>query len=175
MLVMEEFKDIEGYEGIYQISNLGNVKSLKFGKEKILKPVKNIKGYLYVNLRKNGKMKSMRVHRIVAQEFIENPLNLPEVNHIDENKENNKIDNLEWCDRKYNVNYGTMIERMSKTLTNRNDQSIKIDQFTKDGRFIKTWCSSREAERNGYRHGDIIKCCKGRRYSANGYIWRYHK
>lgn len=180
--MIEEWKDIENYEGLYQISNLGRVKSLNYnhtGKERLLKPGNNRCGYLYVNLWKNGKVKKMTVHRLVAQAFLENPTNLPEVNHIDENKENNKVENLEWCDRKYNMNHGTRNERVSKSmigkLINRKDQSIQIDQFTKSGIYVKTWLSSMDAQRNGYTQPSIIACCKGKLKSHAGYIWKYRK
>ena len=173
-MIEEIFKDIEYYEGKYQVSNLGRVKSLKFGKEKIIKPGKDSKGYLRVNLYENGKHKTVKVHRLVANAFIDNPLNLPQVNHIDENKENNIVDNLEWCDGKYNNNYGTRNVRVSNLLINNKYKSIKIDQFTKDGRFVKTWLSAMEAERNDYHHSHIIACCKGKRKYHQGYIWKYH-
>ena len=111
---MEEWKDIKGYEGIYQISNKGRVKSLHYGKEKILSgtPIKG--GYLFINLSKNGKTKPFYIHRLVAQAFLPNPDNLPDVNHKDEDKTNNYVENLEWCSRKYNINYGNRNEITKK-------------------------------------------------------------
>ena len=103
----EVWKDVKDYEGLYQISDKGRVKSLWFGKEKILKPGRDTCGYLQVNLSKNGEKKTYQVHRLVAKSFLPNPDNLSEVNHKDENKENNIVENLEFCDRKYNINYGT--------------------------------------------------------------------
>lgn len=107
------WKDIGGYEGIYQISNFGEVMRLMsydsrnhLRNSKILKQRKNKYGYMVVGLHKNGKENKYLVHRLVAQTFIPNSNNFPEINHIDENKQNNSIPNLEWCDRKYNVNYG---------------------------------------------------------------------
>lgn len=107
------WKDIEGYEGIYQISNFGEVMRLMsydsrhhLRNSKILKQRKNSEGYMIVGLHKNGKEKKFLVHRLVAQAFISNPKNYPEINHIDENKHNNFASNLEWCNREYNVNYG---------------------------------------------------------------------
>lgn len=107
------WKDIRGYEGIYQISNYGEVMRLMsydsrnhLRNSKILKQRKNSDGYKVVGLHKNGLEKKFLIHRLVAENFIENPNNLPEINHIDENKQNNSVFNLEWCDRKYNVNYG---------------------------------------------------------------------
>ena len=101
----EVWKDIEGYEDRYQVSNLGRMKRVITGR--ILKSGKNRGGYLYVNLCKNGKYKTHKIHRQVAQAFIPNPENKPEINHIDEDKSNNVISNLEWSTRKENVNHGT--------------------------------------------------------------------
>lgn len=124
---MEEFwKDIKGYEGFYQVSNLGRVKSLAkyqkgnggsifWRKETILKPANSGRGYLMVVLIKNKKRKSYILHRLVADAFIPNPYNLPQVNHKDENKTNNVVSNLEWCDNKYNSNYGTRNIRIIQT------------------------------------------------------------
>ena len=112
--MIEEWRKIVGYEGLYEVSSLGRVRSLDrydernhFRKGKVLSPIKDTGDYLKVNLYCNGKNKKCLVHRLVAQAFIENPDNLPEVNHKDEDKSNNRVDNLEFCDRKYNVNYGT--------------------------------------------------------------------
>lgn len=124
--MIEEWRSIEGYEGLYEVSNTGQVRSLdryvktcyeayKLHKGKILSPAKDKNGYLKVHLCYNGKHNIIRVHRLVAQAFLPNPDNLPEVNHKDEDKTNNNVDNLEWCDRKYNNNYGTKIERQKKT------------------------------------------------------------
>lgn len=131
---MEEiWKDIAGYEGLYQVSNLGRVKSLdrtvqyfrngkletKIFKSKIMKQNYTSAGYLMIYLRKDGKDKYNAVHRLVAQAFIPNPNNLPCVNHKDEVKDNNSVNNLEWCTHIYNCNYGTAIERMRKKVTGR--------------------------------------------------------
>lgn len=172
----EIWKYIEGYEGKYQISNFGRVKSLNYnktGKERLLKINFN-SGYGIICLFNKNVRKYLYIHRLVAQAFLENPLNLPEVNHIDEDKTNNSVGNLEWCDSKYNNNHGTRIERMSKTQTNRKDQSIQIDQFTKSGIYVKTWLSTHDAERNGFSRKHIIECCKGIYKSHKGYIWKYH-
>lgn len=169
---MEIWKDIEGYEGLYQISSEGRVKSLgndKTRKEKILKGIKDKYGYLYVNLYKNRKLKNLLVHRLVAEAFIDNPDNLPQVNHIQENRKDlNCVDNLEWCDAKYNINYGTRNERVTKSL------SIPILQFSKTGEFIRKWESATEAERE-LGIVNIFKCLKGKRKSVGGYVWRYEK
>ena len=115
---MEEiWKDVVGYEGIYKVSNFGNVYSIK--NKKRLKPYKNSCNYKRVNLWLNGRGENAVIHRLVAKAFIPNPLNLPQVNHKDENKANNYVDNLEWCTASYNCNYGTRIERFSKKLKGR--------------------------------------------------------
>ena len=162
----EIWHDIEGYEGLYQISNKGRVKSLYNGSERILKPRDNGRGYLRVNLRKENTSKYIRVHRLVARAFIPNPDNLPEINHRDENKKNNCVENLEWCDRVYNVNYGTRNERISR----------KILQYSKSGEFIREWQSAAEVERElNISHSNIIQCCRGnpKHTTAGGFIWKY--
>ena len=122
----EEWRPIEGYEGLYEVSNLGRVRSLdmyvksRYGnyrlhKGKVLSPAKDTNGYLFVNLTYNGKHNTIRVHRLVALTFIPNPDNLPEVNHKDEDKSNNRVDNLEFCDRKYNINYGSRKDKVKDT------------------------------------------------------------
>ena len=172
---VEIWKDIEGYEGLYQVSNLGRVKSLGNGssnnsKERILKSYKNNNGYLRVFLCKEQIRKIYLVHRLVASAFIPNTDNLPQVNHIDEDKTNNRVDNLEWCDIKYNSNYGSRIERVSKA------NSISILQFTKNGEFVRRWDSAREVERElGIKHSNITSCLKGRYKKAGNYVWCYEK
>ena len=165
----EIWKDIEGYEGLYQISNLGRVKSLgnnKTRKEKILKSSKNTNGYLLVNLHKEGKQKHYYIHRLVVIAFIPNPDNLSQVNHINEDKTDNRVENLEWCDSKYNLNYGTRTEKTQKPIL----------QFNLDGKFIKKWDSAIQVERElGFNQGNIGKCCKGKIKSAYGFKWRYHQ
>ena len=111
------WKDIEGYEGLYQVSNDGKVRSLNYrqtGQKKKMKLLKNSRGYMRVDLCKNGKVKTFKVHRLVAQTFIPNPQNKPQVNHIDENKANNCMWNLEWTTAKENINHGTAIERATE-------------------------------------------------------------
>ena len=155
---------IKGFEGLYEVSNLGRVKSIGYGKERILKLSIDKDGYLIVGLCKNGEQKKCKVHRIVAQTFIPNPQNLPQVNHIDENQSNNKVENLEWCDAKYNNNYGTHNQRISKPVL----------QFTKDGEFVKEWKSATDVEMNlNYSQGNISSCCTGRYKSAYNFIWKF--
>lgn len=167
----EIWKTIDDYPD-YMVSNMGRVKSLgndKTRKEKILKGGKDKYGYLFVKLWKEGKHKMFRIHRLVATAFIDNPNNLPQVNHIDEDKSNNRVDNLEFCTAEYNLNYGTHNEKIAKSL------SIPILQFSKTGDFIKKWDSTMQVERElGINQSSITKCCKGKRKTANGYIWYYH-
>ena len=162
----EIWKPIKGYEGLYEVSNWGRVKSLKFGKERILKP--SIRhGYYFVGLSKNGIVKTYQVHRLVAEAFIDNPNNYKEVNHKDENKLNNSVENLEWCDRLYNVRYGTGIERRSKT------QSKPVLQYDLEGNLIREWKSVTECGMNGYNYGNVAACCRGELKTYKGSIWKY--
>lgn len=167
----EIWKDVEGYEGLYQVSNLGRVKSLgnnKNRKEKIMKISKNKDGYLYIDFHRNGKHKKFLIHRLVAQTFLDNPNNLPQVNHKDENPTNNSVDNLEWCNSKYNNNYGTRNNKASNTL------SKPILQFTKTGEFIRKWDSATQVKKEiGINQGDISNCLKGNLKTAGGYKWCY--
>ena len=159
---------IKGYEGLYEVSDQGRVRSLKFGKERIMKPQRNTCGYLMVVLYKNGEKNNCMIHRLVSQTFIPNPDNLPQVNHKDENKENNSVHNLEWCSSKYNTNFGTRNQRASMKL------SKPILQYTKSGEFVREWKSMNGVQRNlGFYHGNISFCCTGRRKSAYGYIWKF--
>lgn len=177
----EIWKDIAGYEGLYKVSNLGRVKSLNYrktGKEQILTPCKTANEYLRVSLYKNCISKQHLIHRLIAQTFIENPENLPEVNHIDEDKTNNCVSNLEWCDRKYNNNYGTHNEKILKTKKLRNCETAAriVSQFTLDGKFVNEYPSINAATRcTGINQGRICYCCKNIKgyNSAGGYIWKY--
>lgn len=184
---MEEiFVDIKGYEGLYQISNLGRIKSLLFGKEKILKGSKDKDGYLKIILCKEEKHKTYKVHRLVATAFIPNPNGYRCVNHKDEDKANNCVENLEWCSNKYNSNYGTCQQRRVKNtdykkvgrknaekLLNRKDQSKIVLQYTKDNEFVKEWETLRECGRNGFKISNISSCCRGKRKTHKGFIWKY--
>ena len=159
---------IKGYESIYEVSDKGRVKSVKFGKERILKPRRTPQGYLLVCLCKNGEIKQCLVHRLIAQTFIPNPDNLPQVNHKDEDKENNSVQNLEWCDRKYNINYGTRTQRQAEKI------SKPVLQYEKSGEFVKEWKSTHDVQRNlGYFHNNISNCCNGKCKSSNGFIWKF--
>lgn len=174
MINMEEiWKDIQGYEQLYQISTLGNVKSLNYnntGKEKLLKPSKITDNYLQVSLHKQGKRKMYLVHRLVALHFIPNPNNLSEINHRDEDPSNNVISNLEWCDRKYNNNYGTRTEKSTKSNTNHPNKSKQV-MCVETG---VVYPSTMEIQRQlGFAHSHISKCCTGKKKQAYNYTWKY--
>lgn len=201
LLPKQIWKDIEGYEGLYQVSNTGKVRSLNYrctGKSKTLKQDTTKFGYNLIVLYKNHKRKVYLVHRLVALVFIPNPLNLPQVNHIDEDKTNNAVWNLEWCTPKYNSNYGTRLERCSKGLKGKNKgkhhteetkrkigeamkgknhpNSKPILMFTLDGVFIRRF--NCVADANEYlgkpRNIDNISiCARGKNKTAYGYIWKY--
>lgn len=182
----EEWRDIKGYEDLYQVSNLGRVRSLdryeffslgkRFRKGIIIKSSEDKNGYNRVSLTKDGKQKFFFVHRLVAEAFIPNPNNLPFINHKDEVKYNNCVDNLEWCTHEYNMNYGNRLQKCSKSLTNRRDLSKSVLQFTLDGTFVAEYPSTMEAERMlGVNHSSISACCRGKKYlkTVGGYKWRY--
>lgn len=162
----EIWKNIKEYEGLYQISNFGNVKSIR--SNKILK-VNKSNEYDMVTLFKNGKRKFLYIHRLVAENFIKNPNKLECVNHKDENKKNNEITNLEWCSKKYNCNYGKRNEKVSKSLS-----KYKIIQKDKNGRVIKIWENIWELEHNTkYKKQSIRSCCQNKWKYAYGYKWEY--
>lgn len=176
----EIWKPIKNYEGLYEVSNLGRIKSLSriirantCGKriipERILSNSINGSGYCIVVLCKNGKHKSLSVHRIVAETFIENPKKFNEVNHKDENKQNNNVENLEWCNQKYNANYGTGVERCRKKKFKR---IVMIDLKTSS--ILKTFESALQAESiTGISRKNISNVCLKIRKSAGGYYWRF--
>ncbi len=170
----EIWKPIKGYEGLYEVSNLGRVKSLVNNKgqyrEKILTPIIG-KGYYRVRLFKNKQNKLYSVHRLVAEAFLDNPNNLPCINHKDENKLNNIVTNLEYCTYSYNSNYGTSIQRRIEK------QSKKVYQYTLDGEFVREWKSTMECGRNGYSQQAISSCCRKElyRHTHKGFRWSYKK
>lgn len=163
---MNEWRDIPNYEGLYQVNRIGQIKSLKTGELRSLQWDRN--GYRNVRLYKDGKYYTEMVHRLVAEAFIPNPLNLPEINHINEVKHDNHVDNLEWCTREYNMNYGQVGENVSKAL------SKAILQFSSTGEFIKRWEGARIAARVlGVDSSSIIRAANGTRKTAYGCLWKY--
>lgn len=161
--MIEVYKTIEEYPN-YQISNLGNVKNKH---NRILKDRIDKYGYKVIGLSKEGKQKNLFIHRLVATAFIPNPNNLPQVNHIDENKLNNRVENLEWCSIAYNINYGTRTKKQIKS------NSIPILQYTLEGEFVRKWDSATEIKNElGFDNSFISKCCRGERKSSYGFIWK---
>lgn len=164
----EIWRNIIDYKGLYEVSNFGRVRSLgmwvngangskRFVKWRVLRPRKISKGYLCVNLYKDGVRKFCLVHRLVAQAFIPNPDGLPQVNHKDKNKENNRVDNLEWCDGFYNQTYSN-----GKTVYMYNE-----------GGLCGLWPSTMECGRNGFNQSTIAKCCRGKLKKHKGFKWSY--
>ena len=193
-MLQEEWKDIAGYEGLYQISSHGNVRSVprKGTRGGAVLASYGSSGYLQTHLCRDGIAKTFQVHRIVATHFLENPYELPEVNHKDENKTNNHADNLEWCDRIYNQNFGTAIERMvanhnyaesAKKSAAHHDykevgrkQGRRVLQIDAGGNIVKRWDSIRSAAAHfGNSPGNIVAACKGRYKESCGYRWEYEE
>ena len=182
----ERYAPIEGFPN-YLVTSHGRVLSLKdnHGNDRVkeLKPQKFRIGYMYVNLYKNGKMNSKTVHRLVAQAFIPNPENKTEVNHIDEDKTNNQVSNLEWMSAKENRNHGTRNERAGKAISKTNGDGRRkginnpraraVVGFKINGCGIKYYKYIRECEKDGFDQPAITKCCKGKYKSHKGYIWFY--
>ena len=178
-MTKEVWRDINGYEGRYQVSSMGRVKSLeriiikkdgrKFTvKERVLKPGADGGGYLRVGLCDGEKQKTLKVHRLVCEAFHENPDNKPQVNHINEIKTDNRASNLEWATARENSNFGTRNERLGKA------QSKSIGQYTRYGELIKIWPSTNEVQRQtGFSQGNISLAANGKYKQAYGFIWKY--
>ena len=189
---MEQWKNIEEFKELYQVSNLGNVRSLDtminckgannidfhLRKGRILKQTIGTTGYYSVNLSKNGKSKFVRVHRLVAQAFIPNPNNLYCINHIDGNKLNNNVNNLEWCDYSHNNKEAYRLGLKNNKYKGKYGKEAQFSkpllQFTLNNEFVKEWENAEQVKRElGYCAENIRSVCNGRRKKANGYIWKY--
>lgn len=182
--MQEKWKDIEGYEGLYQVSNIGRIKSLERYKknhskmkkveEKILAQTKDKNEYFTVLLSRDGKSKRFKVHRLVANAFIINTDGLLEVNHKNGIKTDNKLENLEWCSRNENMQHASKMNLMKPCIGNNNPLSKTIIQYDKDMNKIAEYGCIREIERKTrYRNQNISHCCNGKFKTAYGYIWRF--
>lgn len=185
----EIWRPVVGYEGIYEVSNKGRIKSLIRGKG-ILKPNVGKTGYLSVELFRGSKQTSKRVliHRLVAMAFIPNPYDLPTVNHKDEDKSNNSADNLEWMTYRQNLLYGTAPQRRiahtdysdpkRAEIARVNGKAVSrpVDQFTRSGEYIQSFESAKAASvATGAHHSHLLECCMGKLETSGGYIWRYKR
>ena len=156
----EVWKDIKNYEGLYEVSNFGNVRSLNYNhtnKIKILKPHKNQKGYYLVSLCKNGEVKSHSVARLVAMAFISNPNNYPQVNHKDEDKTNNKVENLEWCNNQYNKRFSSAKQVMG---------------ISKDGRRTILLEAVIDGNLLGYKQSEISNAANGKFHKLGNHRYK---
>ena len=187
----EEWKDVQGYEGLYQISNQGNVKSIDFGSPthkkrcgvKCLKPILNHSGYYVVTLYKNGVSKQVFIHRLVAETFIPNPQNLPVVDHINTDTKDNREENLRWVTVKGNVNNELSVKKRIEAIQKRFKGKTGVDsithkeiaQYALDGvTLIKVWkCMSDAWRQYGIDSSCLTRACQGRQKTAAGFIWRY--
>lgn len=168
----EIWKDIEGYNGLYEVSSLGRIKSLNYnktGKERILKGRDNGRGYLFVSLYKDGKSKQYLIHRLVGEAFCENPHGYREINHKDECKSNNMAENLEWCSHSYNNIYNDKAKKVGEK------NSRPVFGINKVTNHIVVFSSAKEASKHlGINPSNITQCCQGKRYKSVGnYIWQY--
>lgn len=178
-MAVEIWKAVKGYEGVYEVSNLGRVRTFQPKENNIiLKPYVMPNGYEQVCLYSKKTRIKCYIHRLVAIAFIDNPHNLPQVNHKDENKQNNHVENLEWVTAKQNLEHGTRKEKQKETFR-RNGKLLKsVCCFHLNGELFKTFQSCKEAAKyTGANASAISQCCKGnKRYkTAGGFVWEYAK
>jgi hypothetical protein len=188
--VKEVWKDIEGYEGLYQVSNLGRIKSLsrnvywgktyasfRFEEEKILNYIYSKNGYLRCQLAKDGKKHNYLVHRLVAMAFISNPDNKPEVNHIDGNKRNNYVTNLEWVTPSENQKHAFSVGLQKSKWGKANVRAKSILQYDLEGNLIKEHGCILDAvkfiNKKPASRLYVTRCCQGKQKTAYGYVWKY--
>lgn len=178
MATKVDWRFVVGFEGLYEVSSEGRVRSLNYrnsGKAAELSLRNTGKGYLQVVLYKDKIKYPLKVHRLVAEAFIPNPEKFPEVNHLDEDKSNNQVSNLEWCTSKHNVNYGTRNSKVSAANTN-GKLSKPVEAFQPNsGLLIYKFSSAKEAERLGFNSAHISSCCRGKRKTHQGLTWRFSK
>lgn len=188
---MEEWRNIKGYEGLYEVSNQGRIRSLVrkvtykdgrvyFYKSKVLKPSKDRYGYYFVNLCKEGKRTPKSIHRLIAEAFIPNPENKRDIDHINTIRTDNRIENLRWATRSENCLNPITNERQKNS-----QHSTPVAQYSLEGELIAVYRSIKEAARQtGCSHGNIYNCCNGGFYykgkwinvkQCKGYIWKYHQ
>lgn len=178
---MEIYKDVKGFEGLYKVSNYGNIKSLerkeicknilRIRGERILKPSLR-RGYLFVTLSKNGQKKGVNIHKIVADHFLENIFNYPQIDHIDGDKENNNVENLRWVTAKQNSNNKNSPNTFLGKKINKGGKIVL--QFDLDDNLINEWVTTMEIQRVlGYQRGNISNCCNGLVKTAYGFKWKY--
>lgn len=177
-MIQEIWEPISGYEGLYEVSNLGNVRSVdrvvissrqvnRRLKGKLLSPSINNRGYQYVNLVKGGRSKSVTIHKLVALAFIPNPKDKPCIDHINAIRTDNRSENLRWCSHRENQNFPIATSKRKVT---------RVNMYTKKGEFVKQFKSITDAEREiGVSHSNICASCAGRRNEAGGFKWEYAK
>lgn len=178
---LEVWKQIKGYEGLYEVSNMGRIRSVgrsvpvrggfAYRNARIRKPNKKRNGYYGLLLSRNHKNNNFLVHRLVAEAFVPNPNGLPQINHKNEDKSDNRADNLEWCTEKYNSNYGTRMDRIRKNNPRLKGKSVLcIDEF---GKTINSYESIQSVKKDAHNPALVYMCCVGTRHKHHGYIWKF--
>lgn len=166
------------FSDCYHVSNFGRIKSLtghRYKEDTILNRKLDSKGYCIFSLSKNKIRCFIPLHQLIAMVFITNPNNYIEINHKDEDPSNNCVDNLEWCDRKYNNNYGNRLEKVGKSISKTKCETIStpVDCYTLDDKFIKHYEALVHVELDGHMHGHVRECCLGIRNKHHNLKWKY--